>query len=224
MLITKKQANPIDKIYDNLKCEIKTVEHSSNIFKNIDTYITNTSDYYKIKVEDMYELKREGEKESYNPHGYKNKKMLFHGSRFSNFTGIIGKGLRIAPKEAPSTGYNFGKGVYLADMAGKSAPYCCPYLSNNTILLIICETALGNPRELQRPDYNAANLPKGSNSTFAVGRQRPTPSGSIMFEKNIEIPVGKVENFSSGGMGHNEYIVYNTNQVRMRYLVRCKLN
>jgi poly [ADP-ribose] polymerase len=96
--------------------------------------------------------------------------MLFHGSRFSNFTGIIGNGLRIAPKEAPCSGYLFGKGVYLADMASKSARYCCPNLSNNTILLIMCEAALGNPRDLKRPDSDAANLPKGSNSTFAVGR------------------------------------------------------
>jgi hypothetical protein len=44
-----------------------------------------------------------------------------------------------------------------------------------------------------------------------------------MFEKDIEIPVGKVETFDGGGMGDNEYIVYNTNQIRMRYLVRCKL-
>ena len=105
----------------------------------------------------------------------KNKKLLFHGSRFSNFTGILGNGLRIAPPEAPSSGYNFGKGIYLADMAAKSAPYCAPYLSNNEILLIVCEAALGKPRELDRPDYNAANLPTGFHSTKAIGRSIPDP-------------------------------------------------
>jgi len=45
-----------------------------------------------------------------------------------------------------------------------------------------------------------------------------------MFEKDIELPLGKVESFKNGGMGNNEFIVYNTNQIRMRYLVRCKLN
>jgi len=30
--------------------------------------------------------------------------------------GIMSQGLRIAPPEAPKTGYMFGKGVYFADM------------------------------------------------------------------------------------------------------------
>lgn len=38
-------------------------------------------------------------------------KLLWHGSRLSNVVGILSKGLRIAPPEAPSNGYMFGKGV-----------------------------------------------------------------------------------------------------------------
>lgn len=159
----------------------------------------------------MFEIEREGEKKLFNPLKLTNKKLLFHGSRFSNFPGIIGNGLRIAPPEAPSTGYNFGKGVYLADFAGKSTPYSCPHLSKNEILLIMCETALGNPRTLTSPDYNAASLPAGSHSTHALGRIRPNPTGNVMFEKDIEVPLGTKETFNGGGMGHNEFIVYNTN-------------
>jgi poly [ADP-ribose] polymerase len=33
------------------------------------------------------------------------------------------QGLRIAPPEAPVTGYMFGKGVYFADSSSKSANY-----------------------------------------------------------------------------------------------------
>jgi hypothetical protein len=32
-----------------------------------------------------------------------------------------------------------------------------------------------------------------------------------MFEKDIEVPLGTKETFNGGGMGHNEFIVYNTN-------------
>ena len=42
--------------------------------------------------------------------------LLWHGSRLTNWVGILSKGLRIAPPEAPVTGYMFGKGVYFADM------------------------------------------------------------------------------------------------------------
>ena len=54
------------------------------------------------------------------------------------------QGLRIAPPEAPVTGYMFGKGIYFADMVTKSANYCCTSRSNNTGLLLLCEVALGN--------------------------------------------------------------------------------
>lgn len=37
--------------------------------------------------------------------GIKNKQLLWHGSRLSNWTGILSQGLRIAPPEAPATGY-----------------------------------------------------------------------------------------------------------------------
>jgi hypothetical protein len=40
-----------------------------------------------------------------------------------NFIGILSQGLRIAPPEAPATGYMFGKGVYFADMFDKSFQY-----------------------------------------------------------------------------------------------------
>jgi poly [ADP-ribose] polymerase len=40
-----------------------------------------------------------------------------------NFIGILSQGLRIAPPEAPPTGYMFGKGVYFADMFDKSFSY-----------------------------------------------------------------------------------------------------
>ena len=184
----------------------------------------NTRQGNNFNIRDIYELDRQGEKAKYNPLKLKNKKLLFHGSRFSNFTGILGNGLRIAPPEAPSHGYNFGKGIYLADMAAKSAPYCAPYLSNNEILLIVCEAALGNPRELDRPDYNAANLPAGFHSTKANGRSIPDPNESEVIEKDIWIPNGSTKVNNDGGMGHNEYIVYNVNQVRMRYLIKCKMN
>jgi poly [ADP-ribose] polymerase 1 len=53
-----------------------------------------------------------------------NHMLLWHGSRITNFVGIISQGLRIAPPEAPVTGYMFGKGLYFADSVSKSANYC----------------------------------------------------------------------------------------------------
>ena len=81
----------------------------------------------KIKV---FKLERKGEEETYKPmKELGNRKLLWHGSGMTNFLGILSQGLRIAPPEAPVTGYNFGKGVYFADLASKSAQYSRGYKS-----------------------------------------------------------------------------------------------
>lgn len=48
-------------------------------------------------------------------------------------------GLRIAPPEAPSRGYSFGKGIYFADMFAKSVRYCGADWVNSDAVLILCE-------------------------------------------------------------------------------------
>ena len=35
--------------------------------------------------------------------------LLYHGSMMFNFIGILSQGLKIAPPEAPATGYMFGR-------------------------------------------------------------------------------------------------------------------
>ena len=57
--------------------------------------------------------------------------------------GILSEGLRIAPPEAPVTGYMFGKGVYFADVPSKSANYCHASPENPEGILLLCEVALG---------------------------------------------------------------------------------
>lgn len=48
-------------------------------------------------------------------------------------------GLRIAPPEAPVTGYMFGKGIYFADMFSKSANYCYATNASTSGVLLLCE-------------------------------------------------------------------------------------
>lgn len=92
----------------------------------------------------MFTVKRHGEEKRYKPfRKLHNRKLLWHGSRTTNFAGILSQGLRIAPPEAPVTGYMFGKGIYFADMVSKSANYCFTNSTDNTGLMLLCEVALG---------------------------------------------------------------------------------
>lgn len=147
---------------------------------------TSDNSYYKIEIEEAYEVCRKGEANKFKEE-LSNKKLLWHGSRITNFVGILSQGLRIAPPEAPSSGYLFGKGVYFADMASKSVGYCCP--TNNTALIMLCEVALGNMNEKLQTDYNAANLPSGKHSTKGCGVTYPDPKASVVVD-GVEIPLG----------------------------------
>lgn len=141
--------NDIDHYYAQLRADIDVVEKTSEEFEIIQTYVRNThakthSDY-ELEILDLHKVRRHGEELRYKPfRKLHNKKLLWHGSRLTNFAGIISQGLRIAPKEAPVTGYMFGKGVYFADMVSKSANYCCTTVGSPTGLLLLCEVALGN--------------------------------------------------------------------------------
>lgn len=78
-------------------------------------------DTHQVKV---FKIEREGETEAAREiKDIGNRRLLYHGSSLFNFIGILSQGLRIAPPEAPTTGYMFGKGVYFADMFGKSYGY-----------------------------------------------------------------------------------------------------
>ena len=152
--------------------------------------------------------------------------LLWHGSRLTNFVGILSQGLRIAPPEAPVSGYMFGKGVYFADMCSKSANYCCTSRDNPTGILLLCEVALGNMNEKLHADYHAANLPSDKHSTKGMGRTGPDPKNWTMMKDGVVIPMGP--GGPTGTMGthlaYNEFIVYDVAQIRVKYLLRTKFN
>ena len=50
----------------------------------------------------IFKIEREGESQRYKPFKQlHNRRLLWHGSRTTNFAGILSQGLRIAPPEAP---------------------------------------------------------------------------------------------------------------------------
>lgn len=112
-------ANPIDSRYEQMNTELKPLEHNSREFKLIQSYVANTHapthNDYNLIVEDVFEVKREGEKDRYRPFkSLHNRQLLWHGSRMTNFASILKNGLKIAPPEAPATGYMFGKGKFVS--------------------------------------------------------------------------------------------------------------
>lgn len=223
--------NPIDNHYHRLNCQIQHLDTKSKDHEILSKYIKSTHgtthSSFSMDILDIYDLDKAKELENFTDHG--NKLLLFHGSRLSNWAGILGQGLRIAPPEAPVTGYMFGKGVYFADMSSKSANYCWTNKTNDIGLLMLCEVSLGEPKELLNADYNADQLPKGKHSTKGLGKTAPDPKNYTTLTDGTIVPMGpgvntNVVNPRGYTLMYNEYIVYDVHQIRMRYLAKIKFN
>lgn len=221
--------NPLDAHYEQLNSEIDVLDKETEEFKLIQQYMKNTHaathSNYKLEIDQVYVVKRQGEDKRYKPFKkLPNRKLLWHGSRTTNYAGILSQGLRIAPPEAPVTGYMFGKGIYFADMVSKSANYCCTNRQNSTGLLLLCEVALGNMYERYQSDY-IEKLPKGKHSTLGLGQTCPDPNQIHVTKDGVQVPLGQgvPANLSkTSSLLYNEYIVYDVAQVQVQYLVKTK--
>jgi len=74
------------------------------------------------------------------------------------------------------------------------------------------------------PIVMPAKLPAGYSSTKGVGRTVPDQKGNITLDDGVIVPCGKPkdEPGSAGYLQYNEYIVYDTSQIKMRYLMKVK--
>ncbi|RID70829.1 hypothetical protein BRARA_C02811 [Brassica rapa] len=223
--------DPLYYHYQQLNCGLTPVGADSEEFSMVANYMENTHakthSGYTVEIAQLFRASRAGEVDRFQQFSSsKNRMLLWHGSRLTNWAGILSQGLRIAPPEAPVTGYMFGKGVYFADMFSKSANYCYANSGANDGVLLLCEVALGDMNELLNSDYNADKLPPGKLSTKGVGRTAPNPSEAKTLEDGVVVPLGKPVDHSSskGALLYNEYIVYNTEQIKMRYVIQVKFN
>ncbi|KAJ3292161.1 Poly [ADP-ribose] polymerase 2 [Borealophlyctis nickersoniae] len=222
--------NPIDVEYRSLKCALKPVEKGSDKWNLVEKYTKNTHakthSGYELDVEEIFEVDREGEDDRFSKGGAKlhNRKLLWHGSRLTNYAGILSQGLRIAPPEAPVTGYMFGKGVYFADMVSKSANYCFANKSNPTGLMMLCDVALGDQNKLSNADYYAGDTVQKQklHSTMGVGGTMPDPKEDVVLDDGVVVPCGTgvPTPGTRTSLLYNEYIVYDLEQIKIRYLIK----
>uniref|UniRef100_A0A0D9Y861 Poly [ADP-ribose] polymerase n=1 Tax=Oryza glumipatula TaxID=40148 RepID=A0A0D9Y861_9ORYZ len=225
------QDDPLYARYKQFCCdftplEVDSEEYSMARERKIKTYLTNTHGKthtgYTVDIVQIFKVSRPGEMERFQKFASAgNRMLLWHGSRLTNWAGILSQGLRIAPPEAPISGFMFGKGVYFADMFSKSANYCCASEACKSGVLLLCEVALGEMNELLYGDFGADNLPNGKLSTKGVGQTEPNIAESKITDDGMVIPLGKPE---KGSLMYNEYIVYNVDQIRMRYILNVNFN
>ncbi|KAG8746593.1 hypothetical protein FRC10_004445 [Ceratobasidium sp. 414] len=231
---------------------IDVVDPKSSEFANVlkysqDTYNgigwcygANNGGTTQANIHALFRIERKGEQERWVSGGWdkveeKQRLLLWHGSRSTNFAGILKQGLRIAPPEAPVTGYEFGKGVYFGDMLAISANYTHCHQSNGMGLLLLCEVVAQPFHEEYGFNFHADKTSKenGKVATKALGKLqhldwkdagealgRPDMAGILMptdkakdMSSTFPQPSVKVED------NWNEYIIYDVAQIRTRYLL-----
>ena len=182
--------HPLDRQFQGLQLdEMTPLNHTSSEFKQLQDYLVKShgqTHAMKCTVQEIFRIERLGETQRFEASPYAapaqdgtaDRRLLWHGSRVTNFGGILAQGLRIAPPEAPASGYMFGKGVYLADISSKSANYCASGTSENTGLLLLCEAELGKPvLELKDADYRAGERAKDEGKWSTWGQGQKVPGG-----------------------------------------------
>jgi len=99
--------------------------------------------------------------------------------------------------------------------------------------MLMCEVALGKINDLREANSEMNKAAEGFNSTRGVGQTGPDHSHSIVFPNGVGVPIGEVIQYpipteilkanppvSQYAVSFNEFIVYDTSQIRMRYLVQ----
>ncbi|KAK5132053.1 hypothetical protein LTR08_000390 [Meristemomyces frigidus] len=236
------ELHPLDSRFRSLGLEEMTaLPHKSGEFAQISNYLMDTrgdSHGVEYDVQDIFRIERQGELDRFTKSPYSkvasDRRLLWHGSRATNYGGILSQGLRIAPPEAPVSGYMFDKGIYLADMSSKSAGYCASFISGGEALLLLCEAELGTPMQvLTDANYNAGQGAKdlGVHSTWGQGQAGPQawkdatcvhPSLAGVTMPDTTQPPAPT-NVPGAYLMYNEYICYDVAQVRLRYLLRVRM-
>ncbi|XP_034267390.1 poly [ADP-ribose] polymerase 2 isoform X2 [Pantherophis guttatus] len=221
--------HPLDRSYRSLDCELQPLEKASDVFQVLERYLLSTHapthKNYTMTLIEAFEVNKKCSEATFR-FDLPNRMLLWHGSRLGNWAGILSQGLRVAPPEAPVTGYMFGKGIYFADMSSKSANYCFATREKDIGFLLLSEVALGECNELLEANPEAEKLPVSKHSTKGLGKI--APSGRVSLHGAI-VPVGPaketgISNSNGYTLNYNEFVVYDPCQVRMKYLLKVRFN
>ena len=112
----------------------------------------------------------------------------------------------------------FGKGVYFTDVVHKAADYSAFLNSNKIWLIALCDVALGQTNDLidENESLSLETLPQGAKSTKGCGQFVPTLNIDLNGSK---LQLGPLKDEGNNyNLTHNEYIVYDEDQIQLKYL------
>lgn len=103
--------NALDQQFKGLNLdEMTPLSTDGSEYNELQNYLVNTrgqTHHTNYKVTNIFRIERRGEKARFDSAPFagppRDRRLLWHGSRATNFGGILSQGLRIAPPEASVT-------------------------------------------------------------------------------------------------------------------------
>ncbi|ESO93254.1 hypothetical protein LOTGIDRAFT_119348, partial [Lottia gigantea] len=186
--------------YKALRCHIQHLDSNNTQFHTVKNNILQSLDSdMKVEIQNIYEVHRPIEDDSF-AHKLHPKQLLYHSSRVENFVGLLSRGLLLPKVVVDDYGGKrtdaglLGSGIYFANSASKSARYSSASKVIGSRFMLVCEVALGNIYKTTEYNSELKQPPDGYNSVHGVS--------SV-----------------DSDFKDDEYVIYNTNQQRIQYLV-----
>eukprot|EP00029_Vermamoeba_vermiformis_P008738 TRINITY_DN4171_c0_g1_i1.p1 TRINITY_DN4171_c0_g1~~TRINITY_DN4171_c0_g1_i1.p1 ORF type:complete len:2196 (-),score=786.80 TRINITY_DN4171_c0_g1_i1:32-6574(-) len=197
-------ASDLDMKYFALKCKVDELKKGTGDYIRIENQIQSTCIKGEpIIVDNIFAISRPAEKAAFKSE-VMDQRLLFHGSRISNYVGLLSRGV-LMPKVVVAMGGKrrdaglLGNGIYFGDTSSTSAAYTTAG-AKGTRMMLMCKVALGNVKHYNKVTFGLTEPPAGYNSVHGV---RSTPSQPTDFVDD-------------------EYVIFNTNQQHQEYLVEFR--
>ncbi|XP_026074201.1 poly [ADP-ribose] polymerase 4-like isoform X1 [Carassius auratus] len=188
--------------YRALRCSIEVVPPQNPEFHVVSQLLQDRP----VQIQQILRVSRGVELQMFRE-DLGNIKPLLHSTSSNSFVGILSRGLLLPRVGVEQHGIertdigNLGGGIYFSDSLKTSVKYSKPSVTDGSRLLLVCEVALGRCKDLLKKDTTLTCAPDGCHSVHGVRR---SPSRLSDFEDD-------------------EFVVYNTEQIRMKYVVQYSL-
>jgi poly [ADP-ribose] polymerase len=229
----KSDENPIDSIYKDINTKINSLDRNSQMWVEIEKYIKNThgsTHEAKLELLDVFEIEQNTKREKYDNHckNIDNKTLLFHGTPLGCILSIFKNDFYLDPTKLKDpniriAGKMFGYGIYFADCCTKSFNYTRAQSTNNIGCFVMAEVGLGKQYQRLDADCGINQMTMKStkcNSTKGIGKWEPSTHTLV---DGIKVPNGPLHVASNNtSLRYNEHIVYDIDQIFIKYLVLVK--
>ncbi|KAJ8350946.1 hypothetical protein SKAU_G00260760 [Synaphobranchus kaupii] len=189
--------------YRALGCSIDRVPPESSEFLSVRSLLRDRP----LQIQQLFRVSRPVELQMFRE-DLGNVRSLLHSSAPTNFVGILSRGLLLPRVGVEHHGIErtdvgkLGGGIYFSDSLSTSLKYSMPGSTDSSRLLLVCDVALGKCKHLRKKDVSLSSAPEGCHSVHGL---RHSPIAPTDFEDD-------------------EYVVYQTDQVRMKYVVQFSLD